>query len=175
MGSKSPCLSCTIISDYCNCSFRWVACQLGALRECHTLAELEHTLNCLPVTLEETYERVLSVVDEKRREGICNVLRWLCFSARPIRLDEIADVMAIDFGAQPRPLYDPRRRLIDPERFFHTYNTLVHIWTVKTKHVQYRELRLAHLSVRDYLVSGKILRSPVSYYAVDSLLAHRSI
>lgn len=44
-------------------NFRWVACQIGALRECHTLAELEDAINSLPATLEETYERALLVID----------------------------------------------------------------------------------------------------------------
>jgi hypothetical protein len=145
------------------------------LRECHTEAELEKALKCLPATLEETYERALVAVEETRREGIRNVLRWLSFSARPMHLTEIAEVMAIDFDAHPRPVYDPRRRLVSPARFFHKYSNLVSVFTIKAKHVQHRELRLAHLSVRDYLLSGKILGTPVTYFAINSLSAHRSI
>lgn len=158
-----------------NGNFRWVACQIGALRECHTIAELEDAINCLPATLEETYERALSAVDDQRREGMRNVLRWLSFSARPTRLEEIAEVMAINFAAEPQPAYDARKRLIDPQRFFQNYSSLVRVLTVKTKSVLYRELRLAHLSVKDFLISSKIRGSTVSFYAIDSLSAHRSI
>ena len=158
-----------------NGNFRWVACQLEALRECHTLAELEDAISCLPATLEETYERALSVIEDQRREGMRNVLRWLSFSTRPIRLEEIAEVMAVDLSAEPQPVYNPRKRLIDPQRYFQSYSSLVRVLTVKTKSVLYRELRLAHLSVRDFLVSSKIRSSPVSFYATDSLSAHTSI
>lgn len=156
-------------------NFRWVACQIEALKDCHTLAELEDALCCLPATLEDTYERALSLIDEKRKEPIRNVLRWLCFSARPVRLEEIAEVMAIDFAAKPRPFYDPRKRLIDSERFFQTYSSLVHVLKTKSKKAEYGELILAHLSVRDFLVSSKIRSSTVSYFAIDPLSAHTNI
>lgn len=156
-------------------NFRWVACQIEALKDCHTLAELEDALRCLPVTLEETYERALSLIDDKRKEPIRNVLRWLCFSARPVRLEEIAEVMAIDFAAKPRPFYDPRKRLIDSERFFQTYSSLVHVVKTKNKKAEYGELILAHLSVRDFLVSSKIHGSTVSYFAIDALSSHTNI
>ena len=156
-------------------NFRWVSCQIEALKDCHTLAELEDALRSLPATLEDTYERALSLIDEKRKEAIRNVLRWLCFSARPVRLEEIAEVMAVDFAAKPRPVYDPRKRLIDSERFFQTYSSLVHVVKTKSKKAEYGELILAHLSVRDFLVSPKIHNSGVSYFAIDALSSHTNI
>ena len=156
-------------------NFRWASCQIQALKDCHTVAELEDAICCLPATLEETYERALSIIDERRKEPIRNVLRWLCFSARPVRLEEIAEVMAIDFTAKPQPSYDPRKRLIDAERFFQSYSSLVHVLRIKTKARDFRELKLAHLSVRDFLVSQKIRVSSISYFAIDSLSAHTSI
>ncbi|KAJ9658151.1 hypothetical protein H2198_003856 [Neophaeococcomyces mojaviensis] len=151
-----------------NGNFKWVACQIGALRQCHTLAELEDVLNCLSATLEETYERALAVIDEQRREVMRNVLRWLSFSARPLRLEEIAEVMAVDFSAVPQPKHDVRKRLVNPQRFFQTYSSLFRILNVKTNGVEYQELRLAHLSLREYLVSPRIRGSPVSFYAAMS-------
>ncbi|KAF3906715.1 Ankyrin-2 [Arthrobotrys entomopaga] len=40
---------------------------------------------------------------------------------------------------------------------------------------EYRELRLAHLSVRDYLLSQKILSSTASYFYITEAVAQRSI
>lgn len=56
-------------------SFRWVACQLQALEDCHTAQELDEALESLPATLEETYERSLLAIEEKRREGFRHILR----------------------------------------------------------------------------------------------------
>ncbi|KAH7006849.1 hypothetical protein EDB80DRAFT_578291, partial [Ilyonectria destructans] len=156
-------------------NFRWVACQLQALQECHTAQELDEALASLPATLEETYERSLLAVEEKRREGFRHILRWLSFSARPMHLDEIAEVLAVDVAAKPRPHYDPRKRLVNSERFFHKHSNLISVLTIKGKAEQHQELRLAHLSVRDYLLSKKIVGSPASYFSIDSLSANRSI
>ncbi|RSL89352.1 hypothetical protein BHE90_001645 [Fusarium euwallaceae] len=156
-------------------NFRWVACQLQALEECHTAQELDEALDSLPATLEETYARSLLAIEEKRREGFRHILRWLSFSARPMHLDEITEVLAIDFSAKPRPHYDPRKRLVNPAKFFHKHSNLVSVSTVKDSAGKHQELRLAHLSVRDYLLSNKIVGSPASYFTINSLSAHRSI
>ncbi|KAM6516934.1 hypothetical protein FSOLCH5_007883 [Fusarium solani] len=156
-------------------NFRWVACQLQALEECHTALELDEALKSLPATLEETYERSLLAIEEKRREGFRHILRWLSFSARPMHLDEITEVLAIDFFTKPRPQYDPRKRLVNSAKFFHKHSNLVSISTVKNSTGQHQELRLAHLSMRDYLLSNKIVGSPASFFTINSLSAHRSI
>lgn len=102
-----------------NGNFRWVACQLEALRGCFTRKELEKALETLPATLEETYERTLAAIEESRRSSICHILRFLCFSARPMRLDEMSEVLAIDFEARPRPQYHPEHRLeVHVARYF---------------------------------------------------------
>jgi hypothetical protein len=145
------------------------------LEECHTALELDEALKSLPATLEETYERSLLAIEEKRREGFRHILRWLSFSARPMHLDEITEVLAIDFFTKPRPQYDPRKRLVNSAKFFHKHSNLVSISTVKNSTGQHQELRLAHLSVRDYLLSNKIVGSPASFFTINSLSAHRSI
>ena len=63
--------------------FRWVDCQLQAIRQCIRPAELKKTLNLLPKTLHEAYARDLATVDERRAEDIRKVLQWLTFPQRP--------------------------------------------------------------------------------------------
>ncbi|KAK6516458.1 hypothetical protein TWF506_006364 [Arthrobotrys conoides] len=159
-----------------NGNFRWVACQFEVLRRCSTRQELERALETLPATLEETYERTLADIEESRKSSICHILRFLCFSARPMRLDEMSEVLAIDFEARPRPRYCSEQRLeVHKARYFNRYSDLVSIATIKTANEEYSELRLAHLSVRDYLLSTKILTSPASYFYITELSAHYSI
>ncbi|KAF3101009.1 hypothetical protein TWF102_004610 [Orbilia oligospora] len=159
-----------------NGNFRWVACQLERLRECSTNKDLDETLEGLPSTLEETYERTLAKVEESRKSSICHILRFLCFSARPMRLDEMSEVPAIDFEAKPRPKYCSEKRLVVGKAgYFNKYSDLFSIATIKAGDEEYSELRLAHLSVRDYLLSTKILTSPVSYFYITELSAHHSI
>ena len=44
--------------------FRWVACQFTALQRCRTKAQLMKTLNGLPKSLYDTYERILTEIDD---------------------------------------------------------------------------------------------------------------
>lgn len=92
-----------------------------------------------------------------------------------MHLDEITEVLAIDFSVKPRPQYEPRKRLVNSAKFFHKHSNLVSVSTVKNRARQHQELRLAHLSVRDYLLSNKIVGSPASFFTINSLSAHRSI
>ncbi|EPS38868.1 hypothetical protein H072_7366 [Dactylellina haptotyla CBS 200.50] len=159
-----------------NGNFRWVACQLEVLRGCFTKKELEQALESLPATLEDTYERTLAAVDESRRESLCQILRWLCFSSRPMRLDEMCEVLAIDFESKPRARYDPEKCLqVNAARYFHQFSNLMSVTTVRMASEEYKELRLAHLSVRDYVLSKKILNSSASFFYITEPIAQRSI
>ena len=92
-----------------------------------------------------------------------------------MQLDEVAEILAINVDAKPRPQYDPRRRFVNTARFFHKHSNLVSVLTSEAKGKQCQELRLAHLSVRDYLTSNRIICSPASYFNVTRLSAHKSI
>ena len=48
--------------------FRWVFCQLDALKKCKKRTSLLKALKSLPKTLDETYERILMNVDEECQE-----------------------------------------------------------------------------------------------------------
>nr|CDP29975.1 Putative protein of unknown function [Podospora anserina S mat+] len=156
-------------------NFRWVACQLQVLWGCHTIQELDEALKSLPATLEEIYERELLTVEERRSQGFRHILQWLCYSKRPLKLDEMAEVFAIDQGTNSRPHYDPRRRLVNATRFIHKHSNLVSVVLVKSKGEPHKELRLAHLSVRDYLIGSKIVGSPAKIFHITELSAHQSI
>jgi len=54
--------------------FRWVECQLAALRNCLTVKAVGSALQNLPRTLDETYERIINIPQEYRKEAhsACN-------------------------------------------------------------------------------------------------------
>ena len=71
----------TTLVDGSDGMFRWVECQLDALRRCRTSEGLLKALNSLPKTLDETYERILQGIDENDREsgrstGIITTFAW---------------------------------------------------------------------------------------------------
>ena len=48
--------------------FRWVDCQLQAIRDCKKLADLNKTLNTLPKDVHEQYARELVAIPENSRK-----------------------------------------------------------------------------------------------------------
>jgi len=78
------------------CRFRWVVCQLDVLRKCLTVDALRRTLKSLPKSLDETYARILSNIDEEHSGHARSILQWLAFSVRPITLEEVAAGLAVD-------------------------------------------------------------------------------
>ncbi|KZP12764.1 hypothetical protein FIBSPDRAFT_1049820 [Athelia psychrophila] len=92
-------------------SFRWVALQLAELIQCSNLRSLKQQLHALPKDIEETYERLL--LRACKRDDLRRFLQWMAFSERPIALEELAEVVTVDFQASDRPCYDRDLRYMD--------------------------------------------------------------
>ncbi|KAJ6260766.1 Vegetative incompatibility protein [Drechslerella dactyloides] len=87
--------------------FLWVSLQLRDLCDCATDAEVEETLDELPIGLYETYERALlrTLVEhgtQKRRVWPTSrkVYDWLYHALRPLTLDELMEAIAVDIEDQ---------------------------------------------------------------------------
>src|SRR5229473_1614971 len=77
--------------------FKWAFCQLEALRHC-LAPRVRHMLQELPDTLDETYERMLRDINKANRDHAHWLLQCLTVAVRPLRVAELAEVLAIDFG-----------------------------------------------------------------------------
>jgi hypothetical protein len=140
--------------------FRWVACQLDSLRKCAKLSELRITLKSLPKTLDETYERILLGLDELWHNDVHKVLQWLCFALDDVTVNEITDVLAVTFSDGPK--FDPDERYPDPRDILTRCSSLVSVTRTWNREV----LRLAHFSVKEYLVSHRVRNGRASIYAI---------
>jgi hypothetical protein len=149
--------------------FRWVACQLDALRKCSKRSELKSALKSLPKTLDDTYERILLDIDELWRDDVHRVLQLLCVAERDLRLDEVVDALAVTFidGAK----FDPDERYPDPRDILTRCSSLVSVTGVLEGSI----LRLAHFSVKEYLISDRILNGKAPMYAVIEYDAHELV
>ena len=78
--------------------FRWVFCQLETLRRCLP-PSIRRTLEELPESLDETYERVLREIKKPNRDMAHRLLQCLVVAIRPLRVQELAEVFAVDFDA----------------------------------------------------------------------------
>src|SRR6267154_1597044 len=77
--------------------FRWAFCQLEALRHC-LVPRVRRMLEEVPETLDETYERILRDINKANRDHAHRLLQCLTIAVRPLRVAELAEVLAIEFG-----------------------------------------------------------------------------
>ena len=66
---------------------------MDVLRESISLDDVEKALKLLPKTLDETYERILQSIPDNRKSDAIRILQWLIFSARPLRIEEVAELL----------------------------------------------------------------------------------
>jgi hypothetical protein len=91
-------------------------------------------------------------IDELYREDVQKVLRWLSFARRPIHLDEMVDALAVDFACDC-PTFDPDERYADSRDIITRCSSLV---SISGSPGEKCFLKLAHLSVKEYLISDRI-------------------
>jgi len=157
------------LSERADGMFRWVFCQLEALRHCLP-PSVRRTLNELPESLDETYERVLREIKKPNRDHALRVLQCLVVAVRPLEVKELAEVLAVDFDdAEGIPKLKPDWRWEDEEQALMTSCSSL-ITTVETRHS--RVVQFSHFSVKEYLTSERLATSSVSRYHVDLEPAH---
>lgn len=142
------------------------------LKKCRRQQDVNAVLSALPRTLEETYDRILAAVNEGCESDVRAVLQWLAFSERPLRLEEVAEIVAFDV---PNSTFDVNRRLLNPQEVLTMCSSLVvanETFFLDYSHgrgrkVAITELRLAHFTVKDYLLSPSLRQSVHSYYSIE--------
>jgi hypothetical protein len=138
---------------------------------------LRKALATLPATLDLTYERILSAISEEESEYAMRILRWLAFSARPLSLEEVAEVIAIDVTRDRA--FDRDEVLEDPLDALSICSSLVTRVMVMGRRSRawglYPTIALAHYSVKEYLVSDRIKLGRTKQYSLQELDCHDTI
>ncbi|KIW90080.1 uncharacterized protein Z519_09511 [Cladophialophora bantiana CBS 173.52] len=147
----------TALMEKADGMFRWVFCQLESIRHRIQLKTLRKTLSSLPKTLDETYNRILPDLESNGQlENAIQALQWLCFSKRPLRLIEMAEILAIETGDQGG--FNPEERLPDPMDIMVVCSSLINDVASLNggRKDSYRiQIQLAHFSVKEFLLSGR--------------------
>ncbi|KAH9026614.1 hypothetical protein EDB85DRAFT_165826 [Lactarius pseudohatsudake] len=153
--------------------FRWVFCQLDALRHCFP-PNLRQFLNELPETLDATYERILRGITKAQKDNAHRLLQCLAVAVRPLRVEELAELLAFDFeasssGGIPR-LKDDWRWDDQEEAILSTCSSLIAI----VPDGDSRVVQFSHFSVKEYLTSPRLARSEgdVSWLHIGLEAAH---
>ncbi|CAM1510491.1 Fc.00g008260.m01.CDS01 [Cosmosporella sp. VM-42] len=164
----------TSLLDQANGSFRWLDCQLQTLRRCATPVAVRKVLTDLPKSLEAYYTRVLESVDTSNRSTMQNLLRWVAFSLRPLSLDELESAIAINVEDNDVPFFDEQLELLDLEGFLDSCSTFVTTYcgTKDLGGEQKVYVRLAHFTVREFLLSDAIRTGICLDFAMERRLVH---
>ena len=136
--------------------------------DCLNRHELRKALGSLPITLDDTYARILDNIPKRRSQLALKILQWLSYSARPLQIEEVAEVVAIDFEGTPR--YNAEKRLLEPRDILRICSSLV--TTDSDSNSNGTQVRLAHSSVKEYLVSERIQAGSAAAYRILEIPAN---
>jgi ankyrin repeat protein len=136
--------------------FRWVFCQLEVLRDCLP-PSVRRTLDGLPESLDKTYERILNEIKKPNRDHALRLLQCLVVAIRPLRAEELAEVLAVDFDdAEGVPKLNTNWRWEDQEQaLLSSCSSLITI----VKSDESRIVQFSHFSVKEFLTSARLATS----------------
>ena len=109
-------------------------------------------------------------IDKQKRDFACRLFQCLVVSQRPLRVEELAELFAIEPDVDTIPTFDARWRPENPEEFvLSACSTLVAVVNDSGQKI----VQFSHFSVREYLTSDRIAISEhVSRFHVLPRLAH---
>jgi len=160
--------------------FRWVYCQLETLRHCLP-PSVRRTLDELLESLDGTYERVLREIKKPNRDHALRLLECLVVAIRPLRVEELAEVLAVDFkDAEGMLKLNASWRWEDQEQaLLLSCSSLISIVDGAGDDdddidLDSRAVQFSHFSVKEFLTSPRLAtpNRDVSCYHIDLERAH---
>ena len=132
---------------------------MEALRHCLP-PSVRRTLDELPESLDETYERVLKEIKKPNRDHALRLLQCRVVATRPLGVEELAEVLAVDFDdAEGIPKLNPNWRWEDREQaLLSSCSSLIVIVESGVRVVQF-----SHFSVKEFLTSTRLNTSSGSF------------
>ena len=151
--------------------FRWAFCQLDTLRRCMP-SSIRKALNELPATLDETYERALEGIPKEKRQHAHRLFQCLVVAIRPLRVEELGELFAIEFDRDAGPnLKEGWRPESAEDAVLSACSSLIAVIENKGSKV----VQFSHFSVKEYLTSDRLRTSEmgnVRHYHIPLDVAH---
>jgi len=140
------------------------------LHGCHP-GSIRQALAELPETLDETYERTLREINKADWVFAHRLLQSVAVASRPLRVEELATFLALDFNARPTPILNEGWRPGDPIKAIQStcpsFLTVVDIGGSQI-------IQFSHFSVKEFLTSSRLAeaKQDISRYHVSMTPAH---
>ena len=183
--------------------FQYVSLQLDALKQANDPKAVGEALIDLPQGLDETYDRTLLSLNENQQVQAIRALKWLAFSLRPLTVGEISEAVIIDTADESSHVFDEKKRFFRPAVVLSLLPGLVVVdqlkhgamWTSEESEEakeseeanefeeaeeaggldDHRSIRLAHFSIKEYLISDRIRTRLSKAFAISENDAHLNI
>jgi ankyrin repeat protein len=156
-----------------------VFCQLETLRNCLP-QNVRRVLKELPKSLDGTYERMLKEIGKVNPLQAYRLLQCLTVATRPLRVEELAEVLAVDFdGAEDGiPALNKDWRWDDEKQgVLSTCSSLIAVVNDSDGFSFFRVVQFAHFSVKEFLTSDRLasLEADLSRFHIRLEPAHAVI
>ncbi|KAF2232143.1 hypothetical protein EV356DRAFT_257150 [Viridothelium virens] len=183
------------ISQKADGMFRWAYCQLQELKKLPSTKPkyIIETLRTLPMTLDETYARILTGIAPMFHSEACTLLRWLAYARSPPSLAELAEAAIIDpfvensIDSDNRGDFEDTMNILsglvtivgssnDIEVNDDTASDVVDVKDDGTHNYQPLKpdtrVQLAHFSVKEFLESGRMPEKEAMVFHLEPALGH---
>jgi hypothetical protein len=103
--------------------------------------------------LDETYQRTLRETNEADWEFAHRLFQFVVVASRPLRVEELAELLAFDFKAGPIPKFHEDWRLEDPvDAVLSACSCLLAVVDVESSPI----IQFSHFSVKEFLTSARL-------------------
>jgi len=140
------------------------------LRNCPS-GHIQTVLADVPMTLDETYARVLREIKQPQQKIAQMVFQCVAVASRPLRVKELAEVFVFDFKAGAIPEFREGLREDDPVyAVLSACSSLLAVVNVEDTQV----IQFSHSSVKEFLISDRFLQAndTISCYHISMTPAH---
>ena len=136
-------------------------------------SSIRKALNELPTTLDETYERALQGIPKEKWQHAHHLFQCLVVAIRPLRVEELAELFAIEFDQNVGPhLKEGWRPENAEDAVLSACSTLIAVIENEGAKI----VQFSHFSVKEYLTSDRLWTSEngsICQYHIPLDSAHR--
>ena len=151
-------------------------CQLETLRNCMP-QNIRVVLKQLPNSLDETYERMLRDILMVNPDQAYRLLQCLTVATRPLHVDELAEVLALDFDGAEDGIPSLNKDWRSDDKQQAVLSMCSSLIVVVDGFFGTRLVQFAHFSVKEFLTSNRLsnLKSDISRFHIRFEPAHTVI
>jgi hypothetical protein len=123
-------------------------------------SSIRKALDELPITLDDTYERILQGIPKEKFQHARRLFQCIVAAFRPLRVEELAEIFAIEFGTNEATNLVEGWRPENPEEAVHAAcsSLIAVIDDQGSKIVQF-----SHFSVKEFLTSDRLQTSDIGH------------